>query len=68
MSQQAVTALVERLSNDTQFREQAIANPDEALAAFDLTEHERSALLSGDAEQLRTAGIDDGALFVLVAL
>ncbi|MGZ4736618.1 MAG: Os1348 family NHLP clan protein [Acidimicrobiia bacterium] len=68
MSQQGVTALVERFTTDEQFREQAIANPGEALSGFDLTESERGALLSGDADQLRGAGIDEDSLMIFMFL
>ena len=58
MSQEALGRAVERASTDSAFRAQLQANPEGALAGYNLTAEERAALLSGDSEQLQTLGVD----------
>jgi hypothetical protein len=45
MSQDAVTQIAERARNDPAFREQLQANPESALAGYELTAEERLPLL-----------------------
>ncbi len=52
MSQQALEAIIGRAMLDTHFRELLFADPDQALAGYDLTREERAVLLSVDAETL----------------
>ncbi len=52
MSQQALEAIIGRATLDTHFRELLFADPDQALAGYDLTREERAALLAIDAETL----------------
>ena len=58
MSRQMIAQVVERASTDAQFRAQLERDPENALAGYDLTPQERSALLSGDENQLRELGVD----------
>ena len=44
---------------DQAFRDQLISDPDSALAGFDLTKEERTALLSGDPVDLEAMGVDE---------
>ncbi len=44
MSQEAVTQIVTKALNDSEFREQLFDHPDTALAGFELTEEERNGL------------------------
>ena len=58
MSKEALTQVVERASQDANFRQQLASNPERALAGFDLTAEERAALMSGDTKQLSDMGVD----------
>ena len=58
MSRQTIAQVVDRASTDAQFRAQLERDPENALAGYDLTPQERSALLSGDENQLRELGVD----------
>lgn len=52
MSRQALEAVIGRAILSAEFRMAFFADPDEALADFDLTEAERAALKRVDAESL----------------
>jgi hypothetical protein len=54
----ALTKLLERASTDTSFRSQLESDPASALAGYDLTPEERSAVLSGDSGRLESLGLD----------
>ena len=58
MSQEALAKVVERASTDAGFRSQLASNPESALAGYDLTAEERAAVLSGDAGQTGSIGVD----------
>ncbi len=58
MSLDALASIVERAGGDAAFRAQLASDPPTAMAAYDLTADERAALLSGDASQLRSLGVD----------
>lgn len=52
MSQQAVESVIGKVVMDAEFRQELLANPDQALAAFDLTETEKAGLKSMDNETM----------------
>lgn len=52
MSQKALEAIVGRAALDAHYRELLFADPDQALAGYDLTKEERAWLLAVDAETL----------------
>jgi len=52
MSRQAMEAIIGRSLMDHDFRELFFADPNQALAGYDLSKEERTALLSVDAETL----------------
>jgi hypothetical protein len=52
MSKQAIEAILGRSVLDDSYRHQFFADPNRALAGYDLTKEERAALLSVDAETL----------------
>lgn len=52
MSKQAIEAIIGRTVMDHDYRELFFADPNEALAGYELTKKERAALLSVDAETL----------------
>jgi hypothetical protein len=52
MSQETVEAIIGKAVLDAEFREALLANPDEALAGYDLTEEELAGLKELDAESL----------------
>ncbi len=58
MSQESLIRIVERASADAAFRGRLASSPESALAEYELTGEERAALLSGDARQLRSLGVD----------
>ena len=58
MSLEALATIVERASTDAAFRAQLASSPESALASYDLTAEERAALLSRDAGELRSLGVD----------
>ena len=58
MSQQSLAMVVERVSTDAEFRALLARSPDSALAGYDLTPQERTALLSGDIGQIKALGVD----------
>ncbi len=58
MSKEILAQVVERASTDAAFRAQLASSPESALAGYDLTADERAALLSGDAGQLQSLGVD----------
>ena len=58
MSRETLAQVVERASADPVFRAQLESNPSEALAAYDLSEAERAALISRDAGRLENLGVD----------
>jgi hypothetical protein len=58
MSQEALAKAVERASADAAFRAQLNSNPESALAGYDLTAEERAALMSEDASQMQSRGVD----------
>ncbi len=55
---EALNKVIERASTDAAFRSQLQSSPNTALAPYDLTPGERVALLTGDAGQLRSLGVD----------
>ena len=54
MSKEAVQTVIGKAVADTKFREALFANPDAALAGYDLTQDEINALKSVDAESMET--------------
>jgi len=58
MSQDAMAKVVERASTDAAFRAQLEANPESALAGYDLTADERAAVLRGEAPEGESLGVD----------
>jgi hypothetical protein len=54
MSKQAVQEVIGKAVTDSEFREALFANPDEALAGYQLTEDEIVALKSVDAETMES--------------
>lgn len=52
MSQNATEAVLGRCVMDSDYRVLLFADPDQALAGYDLTKEERAALLAVDAETL----------------
>ena len=58
MSQEALTRIVERAAVDEAFRQSLRTDPQQALAAYDLTVDERSALLALEADPARPLRLD----------
>ena len=58
MSVDAMAKVIERASTDAGFRAQLKANPEGALAGYDLTADERAAVLAGDSGQISHLGVD----------
>jgi hypothetical protein len=54
MSKQAVQAVIGKAVTDSEFRKALSADPDEALAGYELTEDEIAALKSVDAETMES--------------
>ena len=54
----AFRELIERAITDDVFAERLKNEQEAALAGYDITEEERAALLSGDAEQQAAVGLD----------
>lgn len=52
MSKQALQSALDRAIDDSAFRQQLASNPDAALAGYDLSPEERTALMSADQSQL----------------
>ena len=52
MSKEALESVIGRAVTDSEFRQSLFANPDEALAGFDLTDQEIAGLKTLDAETL----------------
>ncbi len=59
MSKAGIEAVVNKAMADETFRRKLKENPDAALAGFDLTPEERSALKSGDSAKLKQLGVDE---------
>jgi hypothetical protein len=55
---EALNKLIERASADAAFRSRLESDPASALAGYDLTPEERSAVLSGDSGRLEALGLD----------
>ncbi len=58
MSQATLAEVVERASVDETFRARLQSDPESALAGYELTPEERSALRSGDRAALKALGVD----------
>ena len=58
MSQDAMAKVIERASTDAAFRAQLKANPESALAGYQLTADERAAVLTSDAGRTSDIGVD----------
>jgi len=58
VSKQTVNQVIQRAVSDAAFRRQLQRDPSGALAGFDLTKDERSAITSGDPTRLTSFGID----------
>jgi hypothetical protein len=56
MSQQAVESVIGKAVMDAAFRDLLIADPEKALADFDLTDTEKAGLKSLDSETLNSLG------------
>jgi hypothetical protein len=54
VSKKAVQEVIGKAVTDSEFREALFANPDEALAGYELTEDEIAALKSVDAETMES--------------
>ena len=50
--------VLERATTDADFRQRLRRDPDAALAGYDLDPEARAALLSADASQVRSLGVD----------
>jgi len=59
MSREGVVKLITRALEDESFRTQIKANPDAALAQFDLTPDEKAAIKTGDASRLGDVAMDE---------
>ncbi len=59
MSREGLAQLIMRALEDEGFRDQIKANPDAALAQFDLSAEEVAAIKSGDTSRLQDMGIDE---------
>jgi hypothetical protein len=58
MSRDAMAKVIERASADAGFRAQFEANPESALAGYDLTADERAAVLTSDSGRVADIGVD----------
>jgi len=58
MSKGAVNQVIQKAIGDAAFRRQLQSDPGKALAGFDLTKDERSAITSGDPAGLTALGVD----------
>ena len=58
MSIETLTQVIERASTDAAFRTQLQSSPERALAGYDLSADERTALLSQDPGRLEALGVD----------
>lgn len=58
MSKEAMMAVLDKAAKNIGFRVKLIEDPYETLKAFDLTEEEKEALLSGEQEDLERVGLD----------
>jgi hypothetical protein len=56
MSLEVLNSVLRRLADDEEFVDQFVADPQAALAAYELTDDERQALISGNLEQLEQLG------------
>ncbi len=59
MSKAGIQAVVNKAMADETFRRKLKESPEAALAGFDLTPEERSALKSGDSAKLKQLGVDE---------
>ena len=59
MSLAAMMAVLDRAAKDYRFNWQMINAPDEAMAKYDLTDLERSALKVGERDALVAVGLDE---------
>ena len=59
MSLDALSMLIQRASDDPDFRRQLQFDPRQAFSGIELTSAEFNALKSGKAEQLRALGLDE---------
>jgi len=59
MSREGLVHFITRAMEDEGFRAEVKANPDAALAQFDLTVEEIAAIKSGDRSKLQDLGIDE---------
>ncbi len=59
MSREGLVHFVTRALEDEKFRAEVKANPDAALAQFDLTAEEIAAIKSADRSKLQEMGIDE---------
>jgi hypothetical protein len=59
MSKAGVEALVNAAMANEAFRRKIKENPDAALAGYDLSSEEKSAIKSGNAAKLRELGVDE---------
>ena len=58
MSRDAMAKVIERASADAGFRAQLEANPESALAGYNLTADERAAVLTSDSDRTSDIGVD----------
>jgi hypothetical protein len=58
VTRENLNAVLERLREDPEFLDQFLAEPDTALATYELTDSERAALEGEDAQALVDAGAD----------
>ena len=58
MSVDAMSKVIERASTDAAFRAQLKANPERALAGYNLTADERAAVLTSDSGRTSDIGVD----------
>ena len=68
MPSKAMEELIERAVSDEAFAEQLRTDPAGALAGYDLTEDEKGALGSRDADRIRGLGVDERISKIFIKL
>jgi len=68
MPSKAMEELIERAVSDEAFAEQLRTDPAGALAGYDLTEDEKAALGSRDADRIRGLGVDERISKIFIKL
>jgi hypothetical protein len=58
MTVAAVTEIIHLVDTDDGFRERCFTDGESAIADFDLTDEERTALITGDRDRIAAMGVD----------